>query len=458
MRVQHPCGYGLGLLPPTFRLLVVIGFTSGLVFIHNLWLLIGAALVGIGLLLFAPAVRWVLVIVIVGLTACFYFIGNLIFSPAEGGGATFLIFRVNSEGFHYGLAGAVRMSAYLCTSLAFLWSTPIHELYDAVSPLRLLRGPALRVVRELQITMRSYVLIGQSLRIRGLRLDSLWSVLLNRRWQQLRGNLQTVKALFNAIIPRQFVRNREGAIAWANHHPEPIVRPRNSASFALEKVSVRYGRSSYPVLREITYEIPQGSFIFVAGPDRSGKTTLFRAIAGVVPRVLGEIAGTVYIHGIDTTGFSRMRQMTNLVIYIGQDPFASILGLTVGQEMCLWSRHERRARECLAAMGIDHLWERQTTKLSGGQQVRLVLAGLLASEAPVLLLDDPMDQLDPEGCQAFVSALRKLRESEDKIILITDYHNYDRLEDLTGVLPIIDGCTQPILPPQDLARPEFRQF
>ncbi len=84
------------------------------------------------------------------------------------------------------------------------------------------------------------------------------------------------------------------------------------------------------------------------------------------------------------------------------------------------TRDETAARGYLATMGIEHLWNRETTKLSGGQQVRLVLAGALASQARYLLFDSPMQELDPIGRRDFMQALATLRATREAAVVVAD--------------------------------------
>ncbi|HZW03139.1 MAG TPA: ATP-binding cassette domain-containing protein, partial [Anaerolineaceae bacterium] len=137
------------------------------------------------------------------------------------------------------------------------------------------------------------------------------------------------------------------------------------------------------------------------------------------------------------------------VLYVAPDPFASIHGLTVGQEISFLTADEPAARAALATMGLDPavLWERETTKLSGGQQVRLVLAGALASQARVLLLDSPMQELDAEGRAAFLEALQILRSRRRCTIVLADYFYRELVPSVDRVVVLEDGAVTAELDP-----------
>ena len=121
----------------------------------------------------------------------------------------------------------------------------------------------------------------------------------------------------------------------------------------------------------------------------------------------GKRYGEVKLCNIATSNL-RLAEISKIAIYIGQNPFSTITGLTVGQEMAILTYGNiELARECLNSLGIGHLWDRETTRLSGGETVRLILAGVLARRAPVLLLDEPLDQLDEVGRQQFILSLQE---------------------------------------------------
>jgi energy-coupling factor transporter ATP-binding protein EcfA2 len=182
---------------------------------------------------------------------------------------------------------------------------------------------------------------------------------------------------------------------------------------------VRYSPRLPDVLHDVDLAVQPGEFVYLAGPDMAGKTTLLRLIGGVIPRIMGEFKGRVRVDELATHEI-QLADLCRLARYVAPEPFSSIYGLTVGQEISYLARDEPAAREYLQRMGIAHLWERETTKLSGGQQVRLVLAGALASQARYLLLDSPMQELDPQGRTDFMQALETLRAQSEVTVLVAD--------------------------------------
>jgi energy-coupling factor transport system ATP-binding protein len=188
---------------------------------------------------------------------------------------------------------------------------------------------------------------------------------------------------------------------------------------SVTQATVRYSPRLPDVIHQVNLQVEPGEFIYVAGADRAGKTTLLRLVGGVIPRIMGEFKGQVFVDGLVTHEVP-LSDLCSLVRYVAPEPFSSIYGLTVGQEISFLTADEATARHYLGIMGIESLWERETTKLSGGQQVRLVLAGALASQAKYLLLDSPMQELDPDGRREFMNALQILHDKSDVTVLVAD--------------------------------------
>ncbi|MDN5617572.1 MAG: ATP-binding cassette domain-containing protein [Kocuria sp.] len=155
-----------------------------------------------------------------------------------------------------------------------------------------------------------------------------------------------------------------------------------------------------PAFNGVDLDIASGEKVLLLGPSGAGKSTLLHALAGVLDDDDGEAAlGRVTVNGMDP------RDARASVGLMQQDPESSIVLSRVGDDLAFGPENlgvprdeiVGRCRRALQSVGLDLPWEHPTSALSGGQKQRLGLAGILAMEPGLLLLDEPTANLDPDG-------------------------------------------------------------
>src|SRR3990170_6294495 len=171
----------------------------------------------------------------------------------------------------------------------------------------------------------------------------------------------------------------------------------------VDAVTFRYRRASAPAIRDVSLTIQAGEVLLVAGPSGCGKSTLLRAINGLVPHAYsGELGGAVRIDGRPTTEL-RLREISQVVGTLLQDPAKQIVGSTVESELAFGPENmgmpptgiSGRIREVVAATRITHLVGRETAYLSGGERQLLAMAGALMLRPRCYVVDEPLANLDP---------------------------------------------------------------
>ena len=171
-----------------------------------------------------------------------------------------------------------------------------------------------------------------------------------------------------------------------------------------------------PVLREVSLRIEERERIALLGPSGSGKSSLLRALSGLVPHFHGgTFSGRVVVAGRDTRE-TRPAELAGDVATVFQDPEDQIVMAQVANEVAfglenlgvsppdIWPRVD----EALQLVGAGHLAERRTAELSGGELQRVALASALALKPRLLLLDEPTSQIDPAAAEAFFDAVERL--------------------------------------------------
>jgi iron complex transport system ATP-binding protein len=187
--------------------------------------------------------------------------------------------------------------------------------------------------------------------------------------------------------------------------------PRAARTPALRTEGLALGYGSRNVLRDITLDIQAGAWTAIVGPNGSGKSTLLRALAGLAP----PRAGTISLRGRPLGAWSR-RERARELAWLAQDSGATNLTATevVGlgrfaHSGWLSSRKtedDAAMRRAMLATGSLPWAARRVTTLSGGERQRVLLARVLAVEAPVLLLDEPTTHLDPPHQEEIARILR----------------------------------------------------
>jgi iron complex transport system ATP-binding protein len=174
---------------------------------------------------------------------------------------------------------------------------------------------------------------------------------------------------------------------------------------AVEVAGLRVAFGGRPVLNEVSVRFEPGRFTAVCGPNGAGKTTLLRAAAGL----LRASAGRVEVLGRPVGELTPMERAGALAYLPQQRGIGwGVSALTVaalGAATALPAVAEARARAALRSVGMGGFEDRSVFAMSGGEAARVLLARVFASDAPILLLDEPVAGLDPDSRLAVMERL-----------------------------------------------------
>lgn len=195
----------------------------------------------------------------------------------------------------------------------------------------------------------------------------------------------------------------------------------------------------------VDLEIVEGSYTALIGHTGSGKSTILQLLNGLnVPT-----AGVVLIDEtvITPTSVNKdIKQVRKKVGLVFQFPESQVFDETVLQDVAFGPQNfgvskedaERTAREKLALVGIDEeLFERSPFELSGGQMRRVAIAGILAMEPHVLVLDEPTVGLDPAGRKELMAIFKELHQMGMTIVLVT--HLMDDVADFADFVYVLEN-------------------
>ncbi len=194
-----------------------------------------------------------------------------------------------------------------------------------------------------------------------------------------------------------------------------------------------YGAREEPTLAGIDLTIKKGEFVLLAGPTGCGKSTLLKTLNGIIPHESGgELRGSVRINGIETA-VSCMMELAQITGMVFQNPDDQIFSTVVEDEiafgpenLCLPKAEiDQRVRESLEMVGMSEYRSAPTGTLSGGQKQRVCIASMLAMMPKILVLDEPISQLDPAGAAEVMHIIRELNRKLGLTIVLVEHRLHE---------------------------------
>ena len=220
----------------------------------------------------------------------------------------------------------------------------------------------------------------------------------------------------------------------------------------IEDLSYTYPGASQPTLDHITLNIPQGDFLAVVGNNGCGKSTLCKVLNGLIPHfITGRMEGKERVCGLDTLA-SDVGTLARKVGYVYQDFENQIVRPTVLDDAsysCLnyaLPDYQARGRQALAQCGLQGREEEYVWQLSGGQTHLLALAGAVSLSPDILILDEPIAQLDPSHADRIYQTLRRLNREYGKTIIVSEHHTEYIADYCRHVMLMKDGRVRWMLP------------
>lgn len=218
----------------------------------------------------------------------------------------------------------------------------------------------------------------------------------------------------------------------------------------LDRVSVTYHGATSPSLADVSLYVPEGELCLVVGPTGTGKTTLLKAVNGLVPHATGgTLHGRVTVDGRDTREHPP-RDLADLVGVVGQDPLAGMVTdvveeeLAYGMESLALPAHvmRRRVEETLDLLGLVDLRHRPIRTLSGGERQRVAIGAVLTVGPRVLVLDEPTSALDPPAAEEVLAALQRLVHDLGMTVLLAE-HRLERVVQFADRVVLLRGAGRP---------------
>lgn len=236
---------------------------------------------------------------------------------------------------------------------------------------------------------------------------------------------------------------------------------------SLRGVRFTYAYAERPALADVNLQLEEGGLHGIVGLNSSGKTTLCSLIRGVVPHFHhGELTGEVVVLDRPLLDWDPA-DLSRMVGCVFDNPFTQISGIrdTVFEEIAIGLENlgvERdamidRVEQVVRQLGIERIVAKNPNELSGGQRQKVAFASIIAMDAPVVVIDEPTSQLDPESSEAVFEIIAGLRASGKSIVLAE--HKIDLLAQHADTITVLhegtvvlSGPTREVLGAEQLTR------
>ncbi|MBR2670581.1 MAG: energy-coupling factor transporter ATPase [Oscillospiraceae bacterium] len=225
-----------------------------------------------------------------------------------------------------------------------------------------------------------------------------------------------------------------------------------------EKLNYRYDDTldeSAFSLKDISFKVERGTCLGIIGRTGSGKSTLIRLFNGLQKASSGKL----YIDGIDLTDkHADLKAIRSKVGIVFQQPEYQLFAETVREDIAFGPRNmglsedeiTRRVEKVAGVLGIEEILYKSPFELSGGEQKKVSIAGIISMEPDILVLDEPTAGLDPMSRRFIIEWLKKYLADDVKTVVIISHAMEDVVEIAENVMVLKNGAVDFFGDPRDL--------
>ena len=230
----------------------------------------------------------------------------------------------------------------------------------------------------------------------------------------------------------------------------------------VKNLSYRYDHKSEDyILKDVSFHVKQGEWLSIVGHNGSGKSTTVRLIDGLLEAESGDIL----ISGDKLTA-DNVWEKRRQIGMVFQNPDNQFVGATVEDDVAFGLENQgmdypmmvKRVHEALELVGMQNFKEREPARLSGGQKQRVAIAGVVALQPDIIILDEATSMLDPEGRLELIRTVKKIKD-KNHLTVISITHDLDEISLSDRVLVMKNGQVESTATPRELfSRPDLEDL
>lgn len=230
----------------------------------------------------------------------------------------------------------------------------------------------------------------------------------------------------------------------------------------VKNLSYRYDHKSEDyILKDVSFHVKQGEWLSIVGHNGSGKSTTVRLIDGLLEAESGDII----ISGDKLTA-DNVWEKRRQIGMVFQNPDNQFVGATVEDDVAFGLENQgmdypmmvKRVNEALELVGMQNFKEREPARLSGGQKQRVAIAGVVALQPDIIILDEATSMLDPEGRLELIRTVKKIKD-KNHLTVISITHDLDEISLSDRVLLMKNGQVESTATPRELfSRPDLEDL
>ena len=230
----------------------------------------------------------------------------------------------------------------------------------------------------------------------------------------------------------------------------------------VKNLSYRYDHKSEDyILKDVSFHVKQGEWLSIVGHNGSGKSTTVRLIDGLLEAESGDII----ISG-DKLTVDNVWEKRRQIGMVFQNPDNQFVGATVEDDVAFGLENQgmdypimvKRVHEALELVGMQNFKEREPARLSGGQKQRVAIAGVVAPQPDIIILDEATSMLDPEGRLELIRTVKDIKD-KNHLTVISITHDLDEISLSDRVLVMKNGQVESTATPRELfSRPDLEDL